>query len=292
MENNKAQGQFNWIFVIVAGAIILGFFVMFAVKYIDLQTKKENAELTSGVYNSLYGLRKSSIDTETEINLIMNKQITVSCNDIAIGNFISKSLSDEFVFAPEKMQTSKIQLWMQTWNFPFRIANFFYLTTNDRTYYVIYDSDSENFVKELRFPRKFNIKLRDSDVNEENVIYFYDSNKGISIPPKKYGFLKIDGKEYPYFGTSMMYGAMFTDNYECMLERSLNKFELMTEIYEEKADMMFSLKPSCNYDSLKRTSSLLKRSIEEKDYERIFELKEKLEEQNKNLIEQNCEPLF
>src|SRR3989338_7107885 len=43
--NKKGEGeQFNWIFVIVAGAIILGFFIMFTFKYIELQEKRQDVD--------------------------------------------------------------------------------------------------------------------------------------------------------------------------------------------------------------------------------------------------------
>jgi len=46
--NKRGQGvQFNWIFVIVAGAIILGFFVMFIFKFVELQEKRQDVQTVS-----------------------------------------------------------------------------------------------------------------------------------------------------------------------------------------------------------------------------------------------------
>lgn len=292
--NKKSQEQFSWIFVIIAGAIILSFFVMFGFKYIDLQTKKENALLTSSVYNSIYSLQKTEFSTEAEIDLTLKKDVKVACNSFSIGNYISKSLSDEFVFAPMKMQSNKLYIYMKTWDYPFRIANFFYLTSPERSYTVVYDSSSEEFVKSLYFPKNFNVKVTTSDDKRINnkIVYFYDTSKGMSIEPKEYGYLKINGKKYPFFGKSMIYGAIFTDNYECMLEKSLNKYKLLVDIYEGKAQLMFFLKPSCNYDRIKFDLSKLGKAIESRKYEDIFTLSKSIEGENKDIVSMNCEPLF
>ena len=44
MEKKGQGDQFNWIFIIIAGAVILGFFTMFIFRYIELEEKKQDIE--------------------------------------------------------------------------------------------------------------------------------------------------------------------------------------------------------------------------------------------------------
>ncbi len=290
--NKKGDGeQFSWIFIIVAGSIILGFFVMFAFKYVALQSQKENAKLSSGIYNELYTLQKSGFKTETDIPLFTDKEITITCDKFQLGNFAPESLSREFIFSPSKMTTNKINLWMMGWDYPFRISNFFYLTSNEE-YFLVYDSSSEEFVKSLRFPKNFNVKVTNVESSKGKNIYFKNSNKGVSIPANESGYLKIDGKQYPYFGLPMLYGAIFSDNYGCILDRALEKYRIIIDIYSEKAEMLASIKPICGYDSLKRDLLLLDKAVVSKDYEKIFDLSNKLSLENENLVGGGCNPLF
>ena len=75
----KAQIQFNWIFVIIVGALILLFFTGFVIKYKELQEKKQEIILLNNFDEALKSLERSGFKTSTSLNLF--KEIKVNCNE-------------------------------------------------------------------------------------------------------------------------------------------------------------------------------------------------------------------
>ena len=54
--DKKGDGeQFNWIFVIIAGSIILGFFVLFVFKFVELQEKRHDVKAVRFLGESVIG---------------------------------------------------------------------------------------------------------------------------------------------------------------------------------------------------------------------------------------------
>ena len=80
----KSQSELNWIFIIVAGAIILIFLTGFAFKYKSLQEEKTSIELVNTLDNTLTSLKSSPFNTCDEISLPFEVQVT--CNDIKIND--------------------------------------------------------------------------------------------------------------------------------------------------------------------------------------------------------------
>ena len=80
----KSQSQFNWIFIIIAGAIILAFFVNFALKYKSLQEEKISVELLINLDNALFNLQASPFNTFDVVNV--PKDLEITCNNFKIGN--------------------------------------------------------------------------------------------------------------------------------------------------------------------------------------------------------------
>lgn len=291
----KAQMQFNWVFVIIAGVVILGFFVTFIVRYIDIQTMKENAQISSDLYNILYTLQKSSFRTELNVSLGVITDLNFSCDKLMVGNFAPASLKNEYVFSPKTMKTDILNVWMQSWKYPFKIANLFYISSKEKKYFILFDESSAGFVNNLSLPA-FNIQKTTTipNIKDENtkVISFTSKNADVKIIPNENGNVIINGKTYPLFGLPLVYGAMFSDNYPCLLDKLLNKFLTIIEIYKTKADYLSLLKTDCDYSQLKFTLITLRDNIKNKKYDDIKKYVNILDEQNKNLLSINCQPLY
>ena len=80
----KSQIEFNWIFIIIAGAIILTFFVTFAFKYKSVQEEKLSVDLLINLDKALYNLQASPYATFDIIDIPKDLQIT--CDDLKIGD--------------------------------------------------------------------------------------------------------------------------------------------------------------------------------------------------------------
>ena len=76
---NKGQAYFNWVFIIIIGAVFLAFFTGFAFKYKDMQEKKTEIIILNNLDTALTNLQGSSFTTSTSIELPLD--INVNCDD-------------------------------------------------------------------------------------------------------------------------------------------------------------------------------------------------------------------
>ncbi|MEW6063468.1 MAG: hypothetical protein AB1571_03830 [Nanoarchaeota archaeon] len=282
----KSQIQFNWIFVIVAGAIILAFFINFGMKYIELQNKKLGVEVARGIENELDNLK--TVQLYTELPLGINTKIEFNCDNFKVNDYASKGLSDKIIASDKVIETKDLLLWTQEVYMPFKIGNIFYVADAKRKYIFVYDSNSFEFVKGLEIPEIFNIEKTDEEAG--NAIYFTDSDDGVVIKGREKGIVKVNGKEYPYFNLPMLYAAIFSSDYECILDKVIEKTGEMAELYGNKA--LYIKQQGCSYIGIKSTLDKLRDAVRKRDYGKISDLTEQIGQQNKELYNKGCIPVF
>src|SRR3989338_11289781 len=149
--NKKGEGEeFNWLFVLIAGAIILSFFAVFTTKYISLQDQKQNVQLGRTFGENIYLLQSTSASTyyldDSQFKLGINAQFDYSCLDdtsyFKINNDYEQNIP-EIVYAPERLSTDRFDAWINQWRYPYFAANVIYLTDPKRTHYILYDSGTK-----------------------------------------------------------------------------------------------------------------------------------------------------
>lgn len=173
--NKRGEGEeFNWIFVIVAGSIILAFFILFTFKYIDLQQKKQDVDTVR-----FFGSKVIAVSSRLEVGsggaaVDSNDQeglrfgYTVDLGYKCAGNqstiLINKgvnawyNLQDEIVFMDNDMKVSALDLWVLPWSYPFFVSNFIYLGDPRTTFYLVEDGTSKEFVDNLDITSAFKIQ--------------------------------------------------------------------------------------------------------------------------------------
>lgn len=201
--NKRGQAeQFNWIFVIVAGAIILGFFTMFVFQYIDLQEKRQEVESVRFFGNVLSILEKLQIgdagyavrSTDTQgLRFVYKVELSYYCEEkdakilINKGEVASYNLANEIVFTEEKQRVNGLTMGIMPWIYPFHVTNFIYLSDPNRLYYIVYDASSEDFVNKLE---------------EENDVIFnaikYEKARISELKPKQNSKVVIFSNQKPY----------------------------------------------------------------------------------------------
>ncbi len=194
--NNRGEGeQFNWIFVIVSGAIILGFFIMFTFKYVELQEKRQDVDtvrffggkVLSASSKLQVGSGGASVDSNEQeglrfgynVNLgyrCSGNESTILIND---GGTAWYKLDDEVVFMDKSMKVNALDLWILPWSYPFFVTNFIYLGDPKTNYYLVYDSNNKVFVENLDITSAFKIeKLNKAQLKPKSnskIIYFLDN---------------------------------------------------------------------------------------------------------------------
>ncbi|MBW2967495.1 hypothetical protein KY362_03340 [Candidatus Woesearchaeota archaeon] len=137
LQSKKAQiqeTQFNWIFVLIVGALILAFFAFIVIKQKAASEAKFAGKATQMLNTILVGAKVSS-GTVQEIDT-PDLSIRFTCSDYYIGS-ASQRLGNRVVFAPEYVEGRKLITWTRDWNVPFKVASFLYITTPGVRYVIV-----------------------------------------------------------------------------------------------------------------------------------------------------------
>ena len=274
-KRGQFEIQFNWIFVLVAGALILLFFSVIMLKQKDISEQTTNQFISRNL-KAIIASAEVSTGTLNFVDL-PKVEIEFECNKYRIGS-ASRRFEIMSVFAPSKIKSNKMLTWTLAWNLPYRVTNFLYLTSPNIRYILIGDNDlareiNKTLPKELNkelvkpIPTEINtIKNKNDhkvrfvffDTNIENSVisefdemssddltalkvYDADEDKGTIEFYKKgsTGFM-LKGKSH-YLKKPSLIGAIFTDNiemYDCTVNNAFKKLKIVTEVYEKKSEIL------------------------------------------------------
>lgn len=263
--NKKAfEMQFNWIFVLVAGAAILLFFTVVVVKQKSVAEISTKATVLKSVEAIITGAGVST-DTTNIVN-IPNSDIEISCNRISLGT-VSKQHENLILFAPSLVKGDRLITQTLTFSTPYRATNLLYITSPQIRYIIIGNSNlakeiNKTLPSELKkefytsapeiknlnnykirfiifddmieFPKSL-AKMPDFDVTAIKVNG--DAEKGAIE------FWQKDGNSWQakglssYIGKSSLTGAVYEDTldvYECNMQHIFSKLNFVTKIYIDK----------------------------------------------------------
>jgi len=151
-KRGQVSIQFHWIFIIIAGALILLFFINIAWKQKDISDRKIAGTVISHI-NSLI----TSTSTDEEItNAIKTPEIELefTCNKQGISEYAVKDTGQhidtpiEIIFSPDIVKGKKLIIWSLPWQMPFKVDNFIVITSTDIRYIII-GSDHSTTVDDL-----------------------------------------------------------------------------------------------------------------------------------------------
>lgn len=171
--------QFNWIFILIAGAVILLFFGMIITK----QKAASEQKMVASFLTDLELIMTGSMVSKEALNFISipNKEINFEgCDFYYIGKGdarLKRDIKEKIIFAPDMIKGTKLTIWTLPWNIPYRVTNFLYLTSPQIRYIIVYDSGSSGFADEIEklLPpetitideEEFNVMFRDKKRPDE-----------------------------------------------------------------------------------------------------------------------------
>ena len=148
-KRGAIEVQFNWVFVLIVGAMILLFFTTAIMRQKDISEAKIAATILTDLETITTGA-KVSRSTFQIIN-VPDTKIKFSCDDclckFSIGDN-SKPFRDKVIFAPEYIKGRQVLAWTQEFSMPFRVSNLLYLTS-PQLRYIIRASGSSNLLADL-----------------------------------------------------------------------------------------------------------------------------------------------
>lgn len=146
MQKRGAIGlQFNWIFVLIVGALIIAFFIM----VIRNQMDSADYETQVTVQTKLNSLMQNALQNPGSLFEITLKDVVLHYDDCNDGFYINgnRNLRIELgpTFAPNLVKSDRNQflLWTLPWDVPFTVTNMMFVTNKDVRYILIYNEDDD-----------------------------------------------------------------------------------------------------------------------------------------------------
>ena len=276
MKNKKAlEIQFNWIFVLIAGAAILIIFTLLIFKQKSLSESSTDSIALRSMESVVEGTGVST-DTSSVI-AVPDLNIEVGCGKISIGK-ISKQYPRLVLFSPSSIKGSKIVAQTLSFSAPYKSSNLLFMTSQQIKYILIGNSDltkainktlppeinKENFssydqskVKNSNnykvrfifdnadptsviFPNSLS-KMTDGDVTALKITG--DIDKGtLDFFENKAGSFVSKGTSY-YIGKAALMGAIYADtaeHYECNMKNVFARHSMVSDVYVDRTTALYN----------------------------------------------------
>lgn len=164
MLNNKAQveTQFNWIFILIVGAVILIFFTGIVIK----QKSSSEAKISESVITDLESIfTGGSLSTGTSQMIeTPNVDIRFDCTGYDIKG-VKKTIANMILFAPSTVKGRNILTWNLDFNMPYKITGFLYITSPEMRYIFVGYKPEDISRMNSTLPKNMNIEFV-SSMNE------------------------------------------------------------------------------------------------------------------------------
>jgi hypothetical protein len=262
MKTKKAQLNisFGWIFAIVVGAVILSLAIFGVVRFVNLEKTQQSAE-TGKQLDTILNPLETGFETGQKVVISTSSETRIysKCNSQnGLGNQkilteqktfnkftedgVNISLKNKYLFLENPVEGKNFYAFSKPFEFPtedsydfsFKVADLIYIFPNSKNY--CFTNSPENIEEEIS---KLNFSnLFFSQCPEENVKVCFSGGNNCDI--KVYyeaGYIEKNSERIYFITDSLMYAGIFSDTeeYECQVERLMNRAEQLTEIYSEKS---------------------------------------------------------
>ncbi len=142
-KRGAIEVQFNWIFILIIGAIILLFF--FGI--VKTQKKTSETKISATVRRDIKTiLTGAGVSTGTSSLVEIPKtKIEYDCEGYSIEK--TAPIKPLVSFSPDYMYDIKLMLWALDWNIGYRVTNFLYITSPNIRYVLVFkDNEQKRFV--------------------------------------------------------------------------------------------------------------------------------------------------
>ncbi len=138
--------QFNWVFVLIAGAVILAFFFSIVLK--QRAISEQRLELTlAGELDAITTSASVAKGAAQRISL-PKAGLDFTCSDecsctFSVGS-VTKDYRDKLIFAPSHIEGDTVVFWSLDWQIPFRATNLLFVTNDRIKYFFVHDDSAES----------------------------------------------------------------------------------------------------------------------------------------------------
>lgn len=267
--------QFNWLFILVAGAIILLFFIALIYSQKASAAEKVNYQILTDLETIVTGANVAS-KTSYTIKL-PSVEVTFKCPDCDcsyyVGEKLGVALKEKIVFAPSLIKGRQMITWSTEWEMPFFVTNFLFVTSPEARYIIVNSTGYGDIADKLfqKIPDTINKELvGTTDVVVDKNNYFTRIVRfGSDSPPAgwqlsgdvseiwfspnqgslDFGTVRFGtGDELQLLGEATVYAAIFTQDegmYKCNMAKAFRKLNLVSEIYRDRTLALASHSSLC-----------------------------------------------
>jgi len=329
MLNKKGMTStvFNWVFIAIAGALIILFFFKIIATQIEISENEITSQIIKDMENILVG-KSVSTDSASEIRISEKDfefQCQEPCNELTGCNSwlgIKKAenkieLNTQPVFTIKNLRSSKIYAFAQGWDVPFHTTNFLYIAipgekiifpTNcnskplcNKIFTLIPQKlkDAKIVIKEdypgpTKFKKYVEFDTPSNDRTRKNEIVIIEATGKIHFYEN--GIKKAE--EY-YFLEEAIIGAIFTQDhatYTCNMKKAFYKLKNMAKVLEGKRmyfEHYYAHHSNClssflGVQPLLKTFDITYESLNDAKITELRTKKQELEEKNNQLRRFSC----
>jgi hypothetical protein len=176
MKHGQMQVGFNWIFILIAGAVILLFFAGIVIKQKDVSEKTLSIDVVTTL-DSIFTAAQVSDKTTNIIPLggLSKETLQFDCEDgVSEFSLLDQSFREtnsiDPLFAQAELQGNQLLLLSLPYNFPYKIQNFLMLSTPSVLHIIVGKTNQEFLEEFLNQTKGFNVKyLADGDLEQIDV---------------------------------------------------------------------------------------------------------------------------
>jgi len=152
-KSGQIQITFNWVYILIAGAVILLFFAGLVIKQKAVSEQNLATDVVS-ILDSIF--TSAGVSSQTKVFLdtsgLSSYTLFFNCQD-RVGELGIKGQGQSIqnaidpIFAPAEVQTTGLILWSLPYNFPYKVIDFLYIIPANAKYYLL--GADNDFIREF-----------------------------------------------------------------------------------------------------------------------------------------------
>jgi len=304
MTDKKGQVEFNWIFVMIIGAVILFLAIFFVGKLMGTQRYASETEMVSNFdillnpFASIGGMGTVTLAKTIQMPQITQINQTCSTKDRRITMYLrsesstgkkwgewslAKQIYNKYIFSNSFMEAKAFEVFSMPLNLPFRVDDLIFIL--DKNYcFINAPAEVKGEIGMVNLSKLQFVNSQNDCKTGSTEVCFETSGCDIRVVDEcttdcnkfDYGYISKKGK-LDYATTPMMYAAIFSDQkmYDCEMEMIKERLNGLIDIYKQKAAILSG--QGCGTSELQTALEQLK---SETSMQGLFILSQKVNEAN------------
>lgn len=189
-KRGQIEITFNWIYIVIAGAVILLFFFGLVVKQKQVSEERLSGEVVQIMSSILAGAgvsekTKNFIDASGLADYTLYFSCDAGVSEFGIKDRPARTQNKvDPLFAPHEIKSSRIVAWSLPYNFPFKVMDFLLVIPSNVKYYLV--GNDAIFINEFLsstegIEREFLLNLQEIEPEENQQVRIIDTD-GSSVP--------------------------------------------------------------------------------------------------------------